>query len=558
MATVVEKTASGTIYRSSQTRQLPQLDLLTVLFESKHCAAEEDTVLHIDAADPTKAITKAELRPLVKRLASTFRNDYGIGKDGPNNDAILLIATGHWHLPTIFFAAIAAGGVFSSSNPGSTPKELAGQVLQVDAKIIVCTEDTKATALAAANLTDLPPSRVLVIGNGASFSLSHASTGKPIPLSPNLLDWARITDPTALENSIVCVLFSSGTTGKPKACLLSHTNLVSSASLVLDASRETDPLHLSSKRTLAHLPAAHIAGVQGYLVNFFYAGGAVYWMPRFDFAQFLAYNKKYAITSFFSVPPVFLAIAKFPGVTDQFDSLLYAVSGAAPMGRELQLAVQKKLGKGKVQFTQTWGLSETTGSMTVMPRGEENDLTGSVSRLLSNGSARIVDDDGRDVEVGEPGEIWVKGPNVTRGYWKDEKATNEAFSDGWFKTGDVGLFRDGLFYIVDRKKELIKYKGSQVAPAELEALLVSHPKILDAAVIGVSGDDTEVPRAYVVPSTKDITPQEVVEWVNGQVSNPKKLRGGVVFLPEIPKSPSGKILRRDLRERAKKEGGSKL
>lgn len=389
----------------------------------------------------------------MKRLASNFRNDYGIGQDGRNKDAVLLIATGHWQLPTIFFAAIAAGGVFSSSNPGSTPKELASQVVQVEAKIIVCTEDTKLTALAAANLTGLPPSRVLVIGNGASFSLSFAATGKPLPLSPKLLDWTSITDPTNLENSIICVLFSSGTTGTPKACLLSHTNIVAEATLVLDANREADPLHLSSKRTLAHLPAAHIAGVQGYLVNFFYAGGAVYWMPRFDFGQFLTYCKKYAVTSFFSVPPVFLAIAKFPSVTDQFDSLMYAVSGAAPMGRELQVAVQKKLGRGKAQFVQTWGLSETTGSMTVMPRGEENDLTGSVSRLVANGSARIVDDEGRDVEPGETGEIWVKGPVVTKGYWKDRNATSEAFSaDGWFKTGDVGLFRDGLFYIVDRKK----------------------------------------------------------------------------------------------------------
>lgn len=535
----------------------------------------------------------------MKRLASNFRNDYGIGQDGPNKDAVLLIATGHWQLPTIFFAAIAAGGVFSSSNPGSTPKELAGQVVQVDAKIIVCTEDTKSTALAAANLTGLPPSRVLVIGHGASFSLSFAATGKPLPLSPKLLNWTRITDPTALENSIICVLFSSGTTGTPKACLLSHTNIVAEATLVLDANREADPLHLSSKRTLAHLPAAHIAGVQGYLVNFFYAGGAVYWMPRFDFGQFLTYCKKYAVTSFFSVPPVFLAIAKFPGVTDQFDSLMYAVSGAAPMGRELQVAVQKKLGRGKAQFVQTWGLSETTGSMTVMPRGEENDLTGSVSRLVANGSARIVDDDGRDVEPGETGEIWVKGPVVTKGYWKDRKATSEAFSaDGWFKTGDVGLFRDGLFYIVDRKKvrlnELVvglweeaqvtdrktaRNSSSTRAPKLRQqnlrpyssaiprswTLPSSESRGMTQRFHGMSPDvflmvpaNDPTLSAYVVPSTKDVTELEIVEWVNGQVSNPKKLRGGVVFLAEIPKSPSGKILRRELRERAKKEGTSKL
>lgn len=338
--------------------------------------------------------------------------------------------------------------------------------------------------------------------------------------------------------------------------------MTSQAALVIDASRDLMPHSTHWARTLAHLPAAHIAGVQGYFVNGVYAGTTVYWMRRFDFPKFLEYNKKYAITAFFSVPPVYLAIAKAPMVTDQFDTLEYAVTGAAPMGKDLQLAVKKKLGKGKAQVCQTWGLSETTGSMTVMPRGGWDDLTGSVSMLVSNGEARIVDEEETDVPVGERGEIWVRGPQVTKGYWGNEEANREAFSkDGWFKTGDVGLFKDGMFYIVDRKKELIKYKGHQVAPAELEALLVSHPEILDAAVIGVPlpQEETEVPRAYIVADPKTITADQVAGWVAERVGNHKKLRGGIFFLPAIPKSPSGKILRKDLRELARKhDKGSKL
>jgi acyl-CoA synthetase (AMP-forming)/AMP-acid ligase II len=188
------------------------------------------------------------------------------------------------------------------------------------------------------------------------------------------------------------------------------------------------------------------------------------------------------------------------------------------------------------------------------------DDTGSVSPLMPNMLARIVDDDGKDVEVGKPGEVWIKGPVVCNGYHQNEEANAESFTGDWFHTGDIAEFRDGLFYIVDRKKELIKYKGMQVAPAELEAMLLSHPDVLDAAVIGVDTDDgyNEVPRAYVVADQKKISGQQIAEFVKSNVASHKQLRGGVVFLDAIPKSPSGKILRKDLRVLAKREKGAKL
>lgn len=180
-------------------------------------------------------------------------------------------------------------------------------------------------------------------------------------------------------------------------------------------------------------------------------GGTVYWMPKFDFPQFLEYNKKYAITAFFTVPPIWLAIAKHPAVTDQFDTLEHAVSGAAPLGKDLQLAASKKLGRGQTMIFQTWGLSETTGSITLLPNGTQ-DTSGSVACLIANHTARLVDDEGRDVEPGQPGEVLVRGPVVTRGYHKNDEANAESFRDGWFCTGDIAVFRDGKFYIVDRKK----------------------------------------------------------------------------------------------------------
>ena len=285
----------------------------------------------------------------------------------------------------------------------------------------------------------------------------------------------------------------------------------------------------------------------------------MYWMARFDFASFLAYNSKYRITFFFTVPPIYLLIAKSPEVTNQFETLEIAISGAAPLGKDLQHAASQKLGGPSCFISQTWGLSETTGSATIMPMDMSDD-TGSVSPLIPNMLARIVDDDGTDVEPGKPGEVLVKGPVVCKGYYQNEVANQEAFTGDWFHTGDIAEFRNGLFYIVDRKKELIKYKGLQVAPAELEALLLNHPDILDAAVIGVETDDgtNEVPRAYVVADAKKINGSQIVEYVKSNVANHKQLRGGVVFLDTIPKSPSGKILRKDLRLLAKREQGAKL
>ena len=276
-------------------------------------------------------------------------------------------------------------------------------------------------------------------------------------MSRQELDWTRITDPQELEDSVICLLYSSGTTGLPKAVLLSHKNITAEALtyqyvvrewMLREATRNpaAPPMEY---RTLAHLPVAHIAGCQGYFVNPAVAGGPVYWKPKFDFPKFLEYNKKFRITFFFSVPPIYLLIAKSPLVTDQFESLVHGISGAAPMGKELQQLAAQKLG---CNVSQTWGLSETTGSFTAQP-WDVNDETGSIAPMLPNTSMRIVDDDDQDVEEGRPGELLVKGPMVTKGYFRNEKATKEAFTvDGWFRTGDVGLRRDGMFYVVDRKK----------------------------------------------------------------------------------------------------------
>jgi acyl-CoA synthetase (AMP-forming)/AMP-acid ligase II len=545
---------------------------LTTPTESNECPATESTILNAEAADPTNHVTKSQSRAYTKQIAYHLRNSFGIGANGHSKDVVVAMCSGQILLPTVFYGVIAAGGVYSAASSAFTYQELARQVRQGKASVIVASEDCVEVAVQAAKEVGLGLDRVLVLqsmghkrvlqqygGARQNFIETFAKRGE----SHN---WDVIRSKKELDERIICLLYSSGTTGVPKGVKLSNTNLVSEGLIPFYGLKTwvrnqeaKDPNFKFEYRTLAHLPAAHIAGVQGYCVNPALTGGITYWMPKFDFPKFLEYNEKYGITTFFTVPPIYLLIAKSPLVKNQFKTLVHAISGAAPMGADLTALAESKLG---AHISQTWGLSETTGSVTGMP-WDQHDTTGSLSPLLPNTRLRILDDDENDVEEGQDGELCVQGPMVTRGYWDNDAATKESFTkDGlWFKTGDVGLRRDNMFYIVDRKKELIKYKGLQVAPAELEALLVSHNEILDAAVIGIpdpDGSGNELPRAYVVVADKQKTNEDLIKkFVADNLARHKQLRGGVIFLDAIPKSPSGKILRRELREMAKKEG-SKL
>lgn len=379
------------------------------------------------------------------------------------------------------------------------------------------------------------------------------------------LDWPRLRTQHELEQTTICLLYSSGTTGLPKGVLLSHWNLIADNVCTMSVANRYRKRCKQQGRefffsTIAHLPMAHIAGIDMYSTNPLYMGGTTYWMKNFDFDLFIEYHRRYRPTFQFSVPPIWLMVAKSPKVTDHFDGIEVAQSGAAPLGPEVALEVRKKLRKGKVWLIQTWGTTETTGTITAMD-WMLRDETFSVGDMCPNIRIRVLDEEDRDVEPGQPGELLVGGPIVSSlGYHKRPEANRESFIDGFYRTGDIGLIQNGLVYVIDRKKELIKYKGMQVAPAELEAFLNSHERILDAAVIGVwdASQASELPRAYVVPkpSTQGesgLTADEVKTFVSKSLARHKWLRGGVVFVGEIPKSASGKILRKELRARAADE-----
>ncbi|KIW10605.1 hypothetical protein PV08_11569 [Exophiala spinifera] len=541
---------------------VPRLDLLTFLFDSEHSVAQDDTVLHLEAANPSNQITKAELRSLVRKIAHGLRYQYGIGARGPNKDVVTVISYGQVLVPAAFFGVIAAGGVYSAASPSSTVPDLARQIKIGKSRTIICGAEFKDLATKAAKESDVPVDRILVLESSPSWKLQSLD-GKFNAISAQTLDWEKITDAETLKKSLITILWSSGTTGLPKGVMLSHENLVQETYLVslpgrawavkqVEAGKELKPY-----RTLAHLPISHIAGLFGYIVLPFYSGGSVFWMRKYEWSQLLQYVKQFEITAFYTVPSIYLRISKSPDVQDHFKSVDAASTGAAPMDGELQSHANSKLGTGETFIGQTWGLSETTGAVTMMPRGQ-SDVTGSISPILQNVELRMVDEDFNDVEPGTEGELLVRSPLVTQGYFNNPEATKTAFHDGWFCTGDIAVLRDGKFYIVDRKKELLKYKGLQVAPAEIENLLITHPKIQEAAVVGVNMPDdpgSDLPRAYVVADPKQISEDEVKEYVKARLAPYKQLRGGVVFVKEIPKNAIGKLLRRELRDRAKRELG---
>ncbi|KIV86116.1 hypothetical protein PV11_01751 [Exophiala sideris] len=541
----------------------PKLDLLSLLFGMR--LAKDDTVLHAAAEVPPCRLTKRELKQLSQRIAHCLRTSYSIGANGPNKDVVTVISYGQVMAPAVFFGIIAAGGVYSAASASSTVDELVHQVQLARSQVIICSSEVKAVAWKAAITCHIPPENVLILESTPSLALKRALDDVDL-LSQHRLDWQKITEQRQLAESIIVVIWSSGTTGVPKGVMLSHANLVSQVFITHFQGREAAHKQVEQGtyehvdfRTLAHLPASHISGLFGYFISAFYGGGPVVWMRKYQWDHFLQYIKQYQITYLFTVPSIYLRIAKSSDVTDQFAHLKGAGAGSAPMDANLQASASARLGIDKSSLVApSWGLSETTGAVT-LAQTYQGDEVGSLGPILPCLEVRLVNDGFSDVNDGEPGELLVRGPTVMRGYLNNATATAEAFHDGWFRTGDIAVRRDGKFYMVDRKKELLKYKGLQIAPAELEHLLVTHPAIREAAVIGVPAPDdpsSELPRAYVVVvGLSGVSVEEVMEFVKARSAPHKQLRGGVVFVDEIPKNASGKILRRELRERAKKEAG---
>ena len=438
-----------------------------------------------------------------------------------------------------FYGVAAAGGINTTISPLYTVEELVRQLTDAHARFLLTVPPFLAKALEAADRSGVEEVFVLGEGEGATPFADLLTAGDTPP--------AVEIDPAS---DLVVLPYSSGTTGVNKGVMLTHRNLVANVC-------QGAPTLLAGEgeRLIAVLPFFHIYGLVVLMCAALSRGSTLVTMPRFDLEEFLRLLQDQRITRAYVAPPIVLALAKHP-LVDKYDlsELKSVFSGAAPMDASLERACSERLG---CEVIQGWGLTETSPVVTTNYHTPGGPRPGSVGVPLPNTEMRVVDPaTGADVSRGETGELLVRGPQVMKGYLNAPEATAAMLDpDGWLHTGDLGMVDEqGYVFIVDRVKELIKYKGLQVAPAELEAVLLSHPKVSDAAVVRFPDEEAgEVPKAFVV-ARDPVDPGELMAYVAERVAPHKKIRQ-VEFVDEIPKAASGKILRRLLMDRDRQAAG---
>src|SRR3712207_1660243 len=476
-----------------------------------------------------RVTTYAQLDEYVRRGASGFARR-GLKK----GDVVAILSPNLSEYIVAFYAVATLGAIVTPINPMYTVEEVSKQLKDAGARFLITIPQLLPTALGASDGARVEEIFVFGECEGATPFASLLEADGEVPEVE--------IDPA---EDVVALPYSSGTTGVCKGVMLTHRNLVANLAQLRGAGHD-----LADDTLVCVLPLFHIYGLVAIANLAMFSGAKVVMMPRFDFVQLLKVMQDYRVTFAHLVPPIILALTK-QSVVDDYDlsSLRTIFSGAAPLGAELARACEARLG---CEVIQGYGMTEASPATHITAPGSGR--AGAVGVCVPNMECRLVSvETGEEVSgPGERGEIHVRGPQVMKGYLGRAEATAQTVdAEGWLHTGDVAYAdEDGFFYIVDRAKELIKYKAFQVAPAELEAVLLTHGSVADAAVIPSPDDEAgEVPKAFVVVKEgHGLTEAEVLDFVAARVAPYKKVRR-VEFVAQIPKSASGKILRRLLVER---------
>lgn len=467
-------------------------------------------------------------------LARTFLH-WGVER----GDRISFFMSNGWEYFVAFYAAMKVGAIVSPMNPAFREREVKKQVMDAESRILLVQQDLFPTVERA--LPDLPTLEKIIVTRGRGrddgkvyglIDLLEKTPECPFPTPPAI----------SPKEDLAVLPYSSGTAGLSKGVMITHFNLVANTLQSMNAveAREDDIL-------ISFLPFNHIYGLTYFLCGSIYSGARQVVMGRFNAEECLRLMEKYRVTLFFGVQPALLAFLNLPNLGSyNLSSLRYIWIGAAPLAAAVAQTIREKFG---VPVARHYGLSEA--SPTTHCNFPDSPKDGSVGIAVSDLEDRIMDMEKGETEMqaGEPGELAVRGPNVFQGYWKHPEDTKLALRGGWLYTGDIAWKdEEGYIFILDRKKEMIKYRGYQIAPAELEAIIMEHPGVKDCAVVGIPQENLEeIPKAFVVlREGHDLDAEEIKAFVAERVAPYKKIRD-VAFILEIPKNPSGKILRRILK-----------
>jgi acyl-CoA synthetase (AMP-forming)/AMP-acid ligase II len=500
---------------------VPDVDLPSFLLE--HVAGWGGRPAYVDGPSG-RAVAFAEIGPLARRFAA------GLAARGfGHGDVLAILAPNLPEWPVAMLGAQLAGGAVTPVNPLWTVEEIAGQLRHSGARAVLAAGPFVPVALAAAGSAE-----VLALGDAPAGTVGFAElvgSGGAVP---------RVRIDPAVD--VAMLPYSSGTTGLPKGVRLTHANLVANVCQAgaLLAPDQDDVM-------IGALPFFHAAGFCASICLTLRHGATVVTLPRFDLEQCLRLVESHRATVLPAAPPIVAALARHP-VVDRYDltSLDFVICGSAPLAAELETACAARLGRPVLQV---YGLTETSPIVSISRRDGSGHTPGGVGTLVPGTAARLVDPaTGADLPAGATGELWVRGPQVMAGYLDDPAATAATVdAQGWLHTGDLGtVTADGEVFVTDRVKELIKVSGFQVAPAELEGLLGTHPAVADAAVVGRPDPAAgERPVAFVV-ARGELDPRALVDWAAARTAGYKRL-ADVVVVEAIPRSPAGKILRRELR-----------